>query len=321
MTILIYAEYDNEKQKLKETSQATINAALLLKQKLAPEAFIDIILFTNQPLNINKRDFSNIRKIFFAIGENYEQQLTHIVAPLLIKLASEYNYIIAPNSSNGRDIIPLIAAEFGVAQISDIIDIIDKNIFKRPIYTGNAIATIKAKTEKILLTIRNTAFTQTIDADTNENVVIEEISIIENDKVKPVIFCSQHSNKQKDADLQSAKIVVSGGHGLQSSENFTNILGPLAKTLGAALGATRAAVDAGFAPNDWQIGQTGKIVSPKLYIAVGLSGAQQHIAGMKDSQTIIAINLDSEEPIVKIADYALIGDLFEVVPQLNKKLR
>lgn len=320
MTILIYAEYDNEKQKLKDTSQAALNAARLLKQKLGQDSFIDIILFTNQPLNINKQYFGNIRKIFVAMGQNYEHQLTHIVAPLLIKLASEYNYIMAPNSANGKNIMPLVAAEFEAAQISDIIAILDKNTFKRSIYTGNAIATIKAKTEKILLTIRPAAFTQTIYNEQDNNVITEEISIVENDKIKPVIFCSNQNNKQKGIDLQSAKIVVSGGHGLQSCENFTNILEPLAKNLGAALGATRAAVDAGFAPNDWQIGQTGKIVSPQLYIAIGLSGAQQHIAGMRDSQIIIAINLDSEEPIVKIADYAIIGDLFEIVPQLNKKL-
>lgn len=320
MNILIYAQYNFEKNKLCDASQHTLNAAISLQPHLKQVAAIDIILFCKEPLQINKNDYKAIRKIYYVCGKDCEQQLAHIVAPILIKLSDNYDYILTADNFFGRANLPIVAANLNVNQISDIIDIVDYNIFKRSIYTGNAIATIKTNSAKILLTIRSSAFTNTIEPLNNYETIVEKLDIVENSHIKKVTFIKEQQNKQNDVDLQSAKIVISGGRGLKSQEDFIKILSPLAQKLNAAIGATRAAVDAGFAPNDWQIGQTGKIVAPALYIAIGLSGAQQHITGMKDSKTIIAINNNVKEPIVTIADYALIGDLFELVPKLNQKL-
>lgn len=320
MAILIYAEYNPEQNNLTDTSQQALNAAILLQKQIAEETPIDVILFTSEPPKIAKEYFKAIRNVFFVSNKNYEQQLTHIVAPLLIKLSANYNYIIAPNSSFGKANLPILAAHLNIGQISDVIEIITKDTFKRPIYTGNAIATVKANTKKILLTIRGSAFTEKFEALKNYEANVIQLEPVDNIAIKEVTFISEQQNKQSDTNLQSAKIIVAGGRGLQSSEDFTKQLTPLAKLLNAALGATRAAVDSGFAPNDWQIGQTGKIVAPNLYIAIGLSGAQQHIAGMKDSKTIISINNNAEEPIIAISDYALIGDLFEIIPKLIENL-
>ena len=314
MNILFYAEYDHEQNDLTQSSKAALNACLLLQQKLGAKAIIDALLFTKTAPIIASINFKPIHKVIFAIN-NKASPATFAA------IAANYDYIIACNNSNGKNMLPLLCAAFNSCQLSDITEIIDKDIFKRPIYTGNALATVKINSPKILLTIRQSAFSDAIEPKQLHETILEEASIVTNEHIIEPLLCCELEHNQNDIDLQNAPIVIAGGRALQSSENFMNILEPLANKLAAAIGATRAAVDAGFAPNDWQIGQTGKIIAPKLYIAIGLSGAQQHIMGIKDAQNIIAINIEAEEPIVKIADYALIGDLFKIVPELNEKLK
>jgi electron transfer flavoprotein alpha subunit len=218
-------------------------------------------------------------------------------------------------TTTGKNFMPRVAAILDMAQISDIISIENGNTFKRPIYAGNAIATVESKDTKKLITVRTTTFAAALTGD--QSVVIENISIDSNQSLSS--FVSSELSKSERPELTSAKIIISGGRGMGSGENFSLIEG-IADKLGAAIGASRAAVDAGYVPNDYQVGQTGKIVAPDLYIAVGISGAIQHLAGMKDSKVIVAINKDDDAPIFQVADYGLVADLFEVLPELNKEL-
>jgi len=235
----------------------------------------------------------------------------------VVSLAKNYSHILAPSTSNGKNVLPRVAALLDVQQISDISAVESADTFVRPIYAGNALATVKSKDAIKLITVRTTAF----DAVSlgNSSAPIETVAAPADAGLSA--FVSREVSKSERPELTAAKIIVSGGRGMGSGENFTKVLEPLADRLGAAMGASRAAVDAGFVPNDWQVGQTGKIVAPDLYVAVGISGAIQHLAGMKDSRVIVAINKDEEAPIFQVADFGVVGDLFQLVPALVEELK
>jgi electron transfer flavoprotein alpha subunit len=256
-----------------------------------------------------------IAKVLLADDALYDHALAEEVANLLVKLAPGYTHLLAPATTNGKNIMPRVAALLDVAPISDIAGVVSPDTFVRPIYAGNALATVQSKDKIKIITVRGTAFPA--DATEGGNAPVEKIAAA--DAANLSHFVSAELSKSERPELTSARIVVSGGRGMQNGENF-KLLESLADKLGAAVGASRAAVDAGFVPNDYQVGQTGKIVAPDLYIAVGISGAIQHLAGMKDSKVIVAINKDEEAPIFQVADYGLVGDLFKLVPELDAEL-
>jgi electron transfer flavoprotein alpha subunit len=242
--------------------------------------------------------------------------LAENVSALVVSIAKSYSHILAPATSNGKDVVPRIAALLDVQQISEITAVESPDTFVRPIYAGNALATVKSKDPIKVITVRTTGFDAV--AKTGGNAPVEALAAPADSGLSS--FVSREVSKSERPELTSAKIVVSGGRGMGSGENF-KILEPLADKLNAAMGASRAAVDAGFVPNDWQVGQTGKIVAPDLYVAIGISGAIQHLAGMKDSRVIVAINKDEEAPIFQVADYGIVGDLFKLVPELVEELK
>lgn len=258
---------------------------------------------------------AGVSKVLVADAEPYAHGLAENVAPLIVDLAKGYSHVLAPATSFGKNVMPRVAALLDVAQISEIVGVHDADTFDRPIYAGNAIATVQSSDPIKVVTVRGTAF----DAVAAEggSASIEDAATGADAGLSK--FVGQELSKSERPELTSAKAIVSGGRGMQSGENF-HMLETLADKLGAAVGASRAAVDAGYVPNDYQVGQTGKIVAPELYIAVGISGAIQHLAGMKDSKVIVAINKDEEAPIFQVADYGLVGDLFKVVPELTEEL-
>ncbi|HZH25682.1 MAG TPA: FAD-binding protein [Azospirillaceae bacterium] len=258
---------------------------------------------------------AGVEKVLLADGAEYAHGLAENLAPLVANLAKGYSHVLAPASSFGKNIMPRVAALLDVAQVSDITGVHGPDTFERPIYAGNAIATVQSQDPVKVVTVRTTAFEKA--AETGGGAGVEAVTAT-GDQGKSR-FVGAELSKSERPELTSARVVVSGGRGMGSGENFA-ILNALADKLGAAVGASRAAVDAGFVPNDYQVGQTGKIVAPELYIAVGISGAIQHLAGMKDSKVIVAINKDEEAPIFQVADYGLVGDLFKVVPELTEKL-
>lgn len=256
-----------------------------------------------------------VEKVLVADDPVYAHQLAEPLAALLVQLAGNYSALVAAATSTGKNIMPRAAALLDVMQISDVTAVLSPDTFERPIYAGNAIETVQSADSKKVITVRAAAFQA---AGLGGSAPIERVAAA----AAPALstFKDEALAKSERPELAAAKIVISGGRGLRNAENFKTLLEPIADRLGAAIGASRAAVDAGYAPNDWQVGQTGKVVAPDLYIAVGISGAIQHLAGMKDSKVIVAINKDEEAPIFQIADYGLVGDLFEILPALSEEL-
>jgi electron transfer flavoprotein alpha subunit len=258
---------------------------------------------------------SGVSKVLLAEDASLEHRLAEPTAALLVSLAGPYDAIVAPATTTGKNVMPRVAALLDVMQISDVIKVVAPDTFERPIYAGNAIQTVRSRDAKKVITIRTAAFQAT---GTGGSAPIESVAVPGNPAVSS--FVGEELSKSDRPELTGAKIVISGGRAMQSRENFAKYIEPVADKLGAAIGASRAAVDAGYAPNDWQVGQTGKVVAPELYIAVGISGAIQHLAGMKDSKVIVAINKDEEAPIFQVADYGLVADLFQALPELAEEL-
>ncbi|OOR88267.1 electron transfer flavoprotein subunit alpha [Moraxella caviae] len=309
MSVLVYAEHDN--QELKSATLAAVTAA----SQIGGDVHLLVAGSGAQAVAEQAAQVAGVSKVLLADNAAFANQLAENVAPLVVELAGGYSHIIAPATTTGKNFLPRVAAVLDVNMVSDITKVIDERTFERPIYAGNATATVKNDEEKVILTVRATAFDA---AATGGSASIE--SVAAGADAGKSRFVSEELAKSDRPELTSANIVVSGGRALASGENFTKYIEPLADKLGAAVGASRAAVDAGFVPNDMQVGQTGKIVAPNLYIAVGISGAIQHLAGMKDSKTIVAINNDPEAPIAGVADYFLEADLFSAVPELTEKL-
>lgn len=310
MTVLVYAEHDN--QELKSATLATITAA----SQIDSDIHVLVAGSNAQAVADSVAQVSGVSKVLLADNPAFANQLAENVAPLVVELAGAYSHIIAPATTTGKNFLPRVSALLDVSMVSDITAVIDAKTFERPIYAGNATATVQSAEDKIVLSVRGTAFDSA--PATGGSASVESVSV-GGDSGKSS-FVGEELAKSDRPELTSANIVVSGGRALASGENFTKYIEPLADKLGAAMGASRAAVDAGFVPNDLQVGQTGKIVAPNLYIAVGISGAIQHLAGMKDSKTIVAINTDPEAPIASVADYFLEADYQVAVPELTSKL-
>ncbi|AYD02718.1 electron transfer flavoprotein subunit alpha/FixB family protein [Neorhizobium sp. NCHU2750] len=258
---------------------------------------------------------SGVAKVLVADDASLANNLAEPLAALIVSLAPSYDVIIAPATTSAKNVLPRVAALLDVAQVSEIIEVVSADTFKRPIYAGNAVQTVQSTDAKKVITVRTASFAATAEGG---SASVESVSAAGNPRVSS--FVSDALASSERPELTSAKIIISGGRALGSSEKFQEVILPVADKLGAAVGASRAAVDAGYAPNDWQVGQTGKVVAPDLYIAVGISGAIQHLAGMKDSKVIVAINKDEEAPIFQVADYGLVGDLFDILPKLEKAL-
>ena len=310
MAILVYAEHDN-----KELKKATLNT-VTAASKIGGDIVVLVAGLGCEAVAEQAAKVAGVSKVLCASNAAFEHQLAENVAKLVVSLAGDYSHIVAPATTTGKNFLPRVAALLDVNMLTDVTAVIDAETFERPIYAGNAIATVKDTESKKIITVRATAF----DAAAAEGgaASIEQVSAGEDaGKSK---FVGEELAKSDRPELTAAEIVVSGGRALASGENFTKYIEPLADKLGAAMGASRAAVDAGYVPNDLQVGQTGKIVAPNLYIAAGISGAIQHLAGMKDSKVIVAINNDPEAPISQVADYFLEGDIFTVLPELTSKL-
>jgi electron transfer flavoprotein alpha subunit len=308
MTALVIAEHDNAS--LKGSTLNTITAAI----QCGGEVHVLIAGHQADAAAQAAAKITGVAKVLVAEGVQFADGLAENIAAQALSLAANYSHILAPATAYGKNILPRVAAKLDVAQISEITKVDAPDTFERPFYAGNAIATVQSADAIKVITVRTTAFDT---AAAGGSATVENVAAVADSGKSS--FVSRELATSARPELTAAKIVVSGGRGLGSEENF-KILDPLADKLGAALGASRAAVDAGYVPNDWQVGQTGKIVAPDLYIAVGISGAIQHLAGMKDSKTIVAINKDPEAPIFSVADYGIVGDLFEVVPALVKEL-
>ncbi|AKU12275.1 electron transfer flavoprotein, alpha subunit [Azoarcus sp. CIB] len=309
MAILVIAEHDNAS--LKAATLNTVSAAAKLGTQLATEVHVLIAGANCGAAAEQAAKVAGVAKVRVADAAHYDSQTAENVAALVVANAAGYTHILAPSTANGKNVAPRVAALLDVAQISDIVAVESADTFVRPIYAGNALATVKSADAVKVMTVRTTAFEA---AGQGGSAAVEAVAAGADLGLTTVK--GRELTKSARPELGAAKIIVSGGRGLGNSENYHKLLEPLADALGAALGASRAAVDAGYVPNDYQVGQTGKIVAPQLYIAVGISGAIQHLAGMKDSKVIVAINKDPEAPISQVADYGLVGDLFEVVPQL-----
>ena len=308
MVALVIAEHDNGS--LKGATHHTVTAAA----QCGGEVHILVAGSGCGGAAEAAAQIAGVSKVLVADAPHFADGLAENVAEQILAIAGSYSHILAPATAYGKNILPRVAAKLDVAQISEITKVDSPDTFERPIYAGNAIATVQSSDSVKVITVRGTAFDA---AASGGSAAVEQIAPVAD--FGKSAFVGRELAKSDRPELTAAKIIVSGGRGIGSADNF-KLLEPLADKLGAAMGASRAAVDAGFVPNDWQVGQTGKIVAPTLYIAVGISGAIQHLAGMKDSKTIVAINKDPEAPIFSVADYGLVGDLFEVVPALVKEL-
>ncbi|MGX9784244.1 electron transfer flavoprotein subunit alpha/FixB family protein [Janthinobacterium lividum] len=309
MVALVIAEHDNAT--LKGSTHHTVTAAA----QCGGDVHVLVAGSNATAAAAAAAQIAGVTKVIVADAPYFADGLAENVAEQVLAIAGNYSHILAPATAYGKNILPRVAAKLDVAQISEITKVDSPDTFERPIYAGNAIATVQSGDKIKVITVRTTGFDAA--AATGGSAATETVAAVA-DNGKSA-FVGRELAKSDRPELTAAKIIVSGGRGMGSAENF-HILEPLADKLGAAMGASRAAVDAGFVPNDWQVGQTGKIVAPSLYIAVGISGAIQHLAGMKDSKTIVAINKDPEAPIFAVADYGIVGDLFEIVPQLVKEL-
>jgi electron transfer flavoprotein alpha subunit len=310
MTILVIAEHDNVSIKA-----ATLNT-VAAGQKIGGDVQVLIAGHNAQSAADAAAKIAGVSKVLLADAPHLADGLAENIEASVLNIVKDYTHVLAPASAYGKNIAPRIAAKLDVAQISEITAVVSADTFERPIYAGNAIATVQSSDPIKVITVRATGF-DTVAAE-GGSAAVEKIEAAADVGISQ--FVSREVTKLDRPELTSAKIIVSGGRGLGNGENYTQVLEPLADKLNAALGASRAAVDAGFVPNDYQVGQTGKIVAPQLYIAVGISGAIQHLAGMKDSKVIVAINKDEEAPIFSVADYGLVGDLFAVVPELTQAI-
>jgi len=309
MTTLLIAEHDN-----KSLKDAT-NKALTAARELGSDVHVLVAGAGCGAVAEAAARLEGVAKVLVADAPAYEHALAEPMAALIVSLAGGYDAIVAPATSNGKNFMPRVAALLDVMQVSDVLKVVAPDTFERPTYAGNAIQTVRSTDKKKVITVRTAAFQATGEGG---SAAVEPVSAAQDPGLSN--FVGEELSKNERPELTSAKIIISGGRAMQSRENFTKYIEPVADKLGAAMGASRAAVDAGYAPNDWQVGQTGKVVAPELYIAVGISGAIQHLAGMKDSKVIVAINKDEEAPIFQVADYGLVGDLFQVLPELAEEL-
>ena len=309
MSVLVLVEHDG--RSIKDATLAAVTAASKLGDVHALVVGMNADTVAEAAAKI-----AGVTKVHSASSPALEHELAEAVAPVAAKLMEGHDAFLAPATTTGKNIAPRVAALLDVMQISDVLSVEGPDTFTRPIYAGNAIATVKSSDAKKVITVRTTAFEKA--AAEGGSASVEKVDATADDGKSQ--FVSMDASESERPELTSAKVIVSGGRAFGSSEQFHSLLDPLADKLGAAVGASRAAVDAGYAPNDYQVGQTGKIVAPQVYIAIGISGAIQHLAGMKDSKTIIAINKDEEAPIFQVADIGLVGDLFKIVPELTEKL-
>ena len=309
MTTLLVAEHDNKT--LKDATHKALTAA----KALGGDVHVLVAGKGCRPVAEAAAKLAGVSKVLIADGDAYEHMLAEPVAALVHSLAGSYDVIVAPATTTGKNIMPRVAALLDVMQISDIVKVIAPDTFERLIYAGNAVQTVRSKDRIKVITVRTSTFQAAGDGGA---APIEEASAAADPGISS--FVGEEVAKSDRPELTSAKIIVSGGRAMQSRENFAKYIEPLADKLGAGVGASRAAVDAGYAPNDWQVGQTGKVVAPELYVAIGISGAIQHLAGMKDSKVIVAINKDEDAPIFQVADYGLVADLYQAVPELTEAL-
>ncbi|TBZ17443.1 MULTISPECIES: electron transfer flavoprotein subunit alpha/FixB family protein [Rhizobium] len=313
MTILLLADHDNSS--LSDQTAKALTAAAKIAKDQASDIHILVAGKAAKPAAEQAAKLAGVSKVLLAESDELANNLAEPLADLIVSLSASYDTIISAATSVGKNVVPRVAALLDVAQVSEIIEVISSDTFKRPIYAGNAIQTVQATDAKKVITVRTASFASAPDGG---SATIEAIPAVSDPGLST--FVGDALSASDRPELTSAKIIISGGRALGSAEKFREVILPLADKLGAAVGASRAAVDAGYAPNDWQVGQTGKVVAPQLYIACGISGAIQHLAGMKDSKVIVAINKDEEAPIFQVADYGLVADLFDVLPELEKAL-
>jgi len=309
MPTLLLAEHDNAS--LKDATNKTLTAA----RALGTDVHVLVAGHHCKAVAEAAAKLDGVAKVLLADAPAYEHMLAEPAAALIVALAGPYETLMAPATTNGKNVMPRVAALLDVMQISDIVKVVAPDTFERPIYAGNAVQTVRSLDKKRVITVRTAAFQATGEGG---SAPIEPVAALADPGVSE--FVGEELSKSERPELTSAKIIISGGRAMQNRENFTKYIEPVADKLGAAIGASRAAVDAGYAPNDWQVGQTGKVVAPDLYIAVGISGAIQHLAGMKDSKVIVAINKDEEAPIFQVADYGLVADLYQALPELAVEL-
>jgi electron transfer flavoprotein alpha subunit len=310
MTTLLVAEHDN--RSLKDST----NKALTAARALGADVHVLVAGKNARAVAEAAAKLDGVKKVVLADGEPYAHMLAEPLAALVVSLAGGYDAIVAPSTTTGKNFMPRVAALLDVMQISDIIKVIAPDTFERLIYAGNALQQVRSKEKIKVITVRISTFQPT--GEGGQTAPIEDAAPAADPGLSS--FVGDELSKSDRPELTSARIIVSGGRAMQSRENFTKYIEPVADKLGAAVGASRAAVDAGYAPNDWQVGQTGKVVAPELYVAVGISGAIQHLAGMKDSKVIVAINKDEEAPIFQVADYGLVADLYQAMPELAQEL-